>query len=224
MGEAKVVNTDPVLRFARGSRLWRSQGLLWEAQHRPVSDSCRLHMEISNGWRRFGFSREGTLCGILVQEYAREKKKNQIIHEKSKNYKTPTKADAIPWANAAWTASLQNTSSMLVRNAIWIRMTWTKRWWCMMISMRKSSRRALNSSHYPSTFGNPIRRIATTSAFFHTGINLQHDVCKIELLLIHVHFLKMFTSNSQKIIMNKKQYQKQLIVHITLKVVSIYHL
>ena len=32
----------------------------------------------------------------------REKIKNKIIHQKSKNYKAPTKADAIKWANAAW--------------------------------------------------------------------------------------------------------------------------
>ena len=32
----------------------------------------------------------------------REKIKNKIIHKKSKNYKAPTKADAITWANAAW--------------------------------------------------------------------------------------------------------------------------
>ena len=32
----------------------------------------------------------------------REKIKQKIIHKKSKNYKAPTKADAIKWANAAW--------------------------------------------------------------------------------------------------------------------------
>ncbi len=32
----------------------------------------------------------------------REKIKNKIIHKKSKNYKAPTKANAIKWSNAAW--------------------------------------------------------------------------------------------------------------------------
>ena len=31
-----------------------------------------------------------------------DKIKNKIIHKKSKNYKAPTKADAITWANATW--------------------------------------------------------------------------------------------------------------------------
>ena len=31
-----------------------------------------------------------------------EKIKQKIIHKKSKNYKAPTKADAINWAHAAW--------------------------------------------------------------------------------------------------------------------------
>ena len=57
-------------------------------------------------------------CAESWCQHMEDKMKNKIIHKKSKNYKAPTKADAIRWANAAWDRALPPDPPLLLRGGI----------------------------------------------------------------------------------------------------------
>ena len=68
-------------------------------------DRFRIHADFTWKFQTVDVALASHVKGHCAEPWfksMREKIKNTIIHKKSKNYKVPTKADAIMWANAAW--------------------------------------------------------------------------------------------------------------------------